>query len=159
MNGTVVIGLGNPLLRDEGIGVYLLQQLAERYDCDGIKLSDLGTSGMSVLHVIAHKKKAVIMDCAFMGEKAGTIKRFTCEDVRSVKPVHGISLHEGDLFSTLALSESLGECPEQVVLFGIEPAHIEAGEGLSPELTRQTAHYLAVLAAELGLAEKQHPTA
>jgi hydrogenase maturation protease len=154
MNGTVVIGMGNPLLSDEGIGVYLLEQLKNRYDCDGLELRDLGTSGMSVLHAMAHKKKAVIIDCAFMGEEPGTIRRFNKDEVRSLKLVHGLSLHEGDLLSTLVLSESLGECPPHVVLFGIEPACLVLGEGLSDALLSQVERYLLLLARELELKER-----
>ncbi len=154
MSGIVVIGMGNPLLSDEGIGVYLLEQLEKRYDCTGLELRDLGTSGMSVLHALAHKKKAVIIDCAFMGEEPGTIKRFNKAEVRSLKLVHGLSLHEGDLLSTLVLSESLGECPPQVVLFGIEPVCLVLGEGLSPVLLRRTDRYLSLLARELELKER-----
>jgi hydrogenase maturation protease len=154
MNGTVVIGMGNPLLSDEGIGVYLLEQLKNRYDCDGFELRDLGTSGMSVLHAMAHKKKAVIIDCAFMGEEPGTIRRFNKDEVRSLKLVHGLSLHEGDLLSTLVLSESLGECPPHVVLFGIEPARLVLGEGLSDALLSQVERYLLLLARELELKER-----
>ncbi len=155
MENTVVIGLGNPLLSDEGIGVYLLEQLKERYEYSGLGLHDLGSAGISVLHVIAHKQKAVIIDCAFMNEKPGTIKRFTKEQVRSLKLIHGLSLHEGDLLSTITLSESLGECPESIVLFGIEPASIAAGGGLSDALLCNVDKYLGLIAAELHLKPKQ----
>jgi hydrogenase maturation protease len=155
MADTVVIGLGNPLLSDEGIGIYLLEQLKECYEYDGLELHDLGTAGISVLHVIAHKRKAVIIDCAFMNEKPGTIKRFTKEQVRSLKMLHGLSLHEGDLLSTITLSESLGECPENLVLFGIEPASVALGGGLSEALLCKVDEYLSLIAAELQLTRKQ----
>jgi len=155
MADTVVIALGNPLLSDEGIGAYLLEQLKERYEHDDFELHDMGTAGLSVVHVIAHKQKAVIIDCAFMNQKAGTIRRFTKEQVRSLKLLHGLSLHEGDLLSTIALSESLGECPESIVLFGIEPASIAAGGGLSAALLCNVDKYLGLIAAELHLKPKQ----
>lgn len=155
MVDTVVIGLGNPLLSDEGIGVHLLEQLKKRYEYDGIELHDLGTAGISVLHVIAHKRKAVIIDCAFMNEKPGAIKRFTKEQVRSLKLLHGLSLHEGDLLSTITLSESLGECPESLVLFGIEPASVAVGGALSEQLLGKVDEYLALIARELKLQPKK----
>jgi hydrogenase maturation protease len=155
MTDTVVLGLGNPLLSDEGIGVFLLEQLKKHYECDKIELHDMGTAGISVLHVIAHKQKAVIIDCAFMKEKPGTIKRFTKEQVRSLKLLHGLSLHEGDLLSTIMLSESLGECPESLVLFGIEPASVAVGGELSQALLKRVDEYLSLIAAELKLTPKK----
>jgi hydrogenase maturation protease len=159
MKDTVVIGLGNPLLADEGIGIYLLEKLQERYECRGLALHDLGTAAISVLHAIANKKKAVIIDCAFMGEEPGTMIRFGKNEVRSLKHIQGLSLHEGDLLSTLALSESLGESPENLVLFGIEPASIALGGGISGALLRRVDRYLNLLAAELELEEKLQPLA
>jgi hydrogenase maturation protease len=159
MSNTVVIGLGNPLLSDEGIGIHLIKELKERYECRGLPLLELGTSAFSVLHAIAGKKKVVIIDCAFMGEKPGSIARFSKEEVRSLKQISGLSLHEGDLLYTLALSENLGEAPEQIVLFGIEPASIALGGGLSETLLANIDRYLALLATELKLKEKIAPAA
>ena len=81
-NDVIVIGLGNPLLSDEGIGVHLIRKLSEHQDkFPSVEFIDAGTGGMNVLHLIANRKKAVIIDCAKMGRKPGTIKRFEPADV------------------------------------------------------------------------------
>jgi hydrogenase maturation protease len=147
---TVVLGLGNPLMADEGIGVYLVQRLsrvAEQHP--DVEFIDAGTGGMSVLHWIEGRRKAILVDCAFMGAAPGTIRRFTPEEVRSAKTLAHQSLHEGDLLRILALAEQLGQRPEEVVIFGIEPETVELGQGLSDTLVEKVEQYLLEIEAEL----------
>ena len=54
-----------------------------------------------------------------MGEKPGTLRRFTADEVNSVKRLNHFSLHEIDILQVLNLSKQLGECPAEVVFFGI----------------------------------------
>jgi hydrogenase maturation protease len=130
---TVVLGLGNPLMADEGIGVYLIKRLAEQADqFPDVDFIDAGTGGMSVLHLIEDRDKAVFIDCAFMGEAPGVIRRFTPEEVRSTKVLAHQSLHEADLLHILSLAEQLGQCPEAVVIFGIQP-ELSPGDSLGAE--------------------------
>lgn len=145
----VVIGLGNPLMSDEGIGIYLLEKLREDNKNPGVDYYDLGTSGTKVLHVIAEKRKAIFLDCALMGEEPGTIRRFIPEEVYSNKALKGFSLHEGDLLQFIELSHKLGECPEEIVIFGIEPQNVSQGRMLTPTLAAQVDEYIASISKEL----------
>jgi hydrogenase maturation protease len=147
---TVVLGLGNPLMADEGIGVYLIERLtglAERYP--DVEFLDAGTGGMSVLHLIEGRTRAIFIDCAFMDEAPGTLRRFTPEEVRSTKVLAHQSLHEADLMGILTLAERLGQCPEQIVIFGIQPEEVEMRQSLSPLLLEKVDAYLAAIRAEL----------
>lgn len=147
---TIVVGLGNVLMRDEGIGirvVELLQEQAARFpDVDFV---DGGTGGMSLLHLIANRRKAVILDCALMGLPAGTIRRFTPDDVKSVKQISQFSLHDVDILKVIELSKRLDECPNEVIIFGIEPALVEQGDTLSAELASRVGEYADVVALSL----------
>ena len=147
---TVVLGLGNPLMADEGIGVHLLGRLARRAaQYPEVEFVDAGTGGMSVLHLIEGRTKAIFIDCAFMGQEPGTLKRFTPEEVRTTKVLAHQSLHEADLLRLLALAEALGQGPEDVVIFGIEPQVVEPRQGISPALLDKTGHYLSEILSEL----------
>lgn len=150
MKPTVVIGLGNLLMSDEGIGIHVLRALGERagglQDAD---LVDAGTSGMSALHAMANRRKAVFVDCAFMGEKPGAVRRFTPSQVSSHKQLPGFSLHEGDLLDAIELSRKLGECPGEVVIFGIQPERVAPGETLSPVLRDRLREYVELVHAEV----------
>ena len=73
----VIIGLGNPLMADEGIGTQIIARLLDlAADYPDVDFIDAGTGGMNVLHLIADRKKAVIIDCALMKTAPGSIKRF-----------------------------------------------------------------------------------
>ena len=153
----VVLGLGNPLMADEGIGVVLLERLGRRSDrYPGVEFVDAGTGGMSVLHWIEGRRKAVIVDCAFMGCEPGVIRRFTPDEVRSAKTLAHQSLHEADLLRILALAEQLDQCPDEVVIFGIEPEAVEPRQGLSSVLQENAEHYLREIGRELTATVENH---
>ncbi len=150
---TVLIGMGNPLMRDEGIGPRVLEALNERNLVPpGVEVADLGTAGFQVLHVIAGRRKAVFIDCARMSETPGTMRRFTPDEVKSQKVLTRLSLHEGDLLHTLELSRQLGERPEEVVIFGVEPDEIAPGQELSAALAARLDEYVEAVTAELKIA-------
>jgi hydrogenase maturation protease len=138
-------------MSDEGIGSRLVRELAERCgERPDVEFLDVGTgSSLRVLHAISGRRKVVFVDCAMMGEPPGSIRRFTPAEVESTKELPLLSLHEGDPLGTLRLARSLGECPGEVVIFGIQPQNVEPGRELSPELERRLADYVKAIRAEL----------
>ena len=150
MKPTLVICLGNPLMRDEGIGIHLASELSQRLTKHpNIDVLDLGTGGLTIIHAIEGRERVVFVDCAIMGEAPGAIHRFTPEEVHSKKIKTRYSLHEGDLLDTLKLSQSLVECPNDIVIFGIEPKEVAPGQGLSEELQSNLPHYIETILKEL----------
>jgi hydrogenase maturation protease len=142
----VVLGLGNVLMSDEGVGVRVVERLQEQAaQFPDVEFIDAGTGGMSVLHLIANRKKTIIVDCAMMGQTPGTIRKFTPDDVKSVKQVSHFSLHDVDILKVLELSKQLEECPPEVIIFGIEPAKVEQGDTLSPELENRIGEYVQLI--------------
>lgn len=149
MKPILIICLGNPLMRDEGIGIRLASELSSHLtENPDVEVLDLGTGGLSVIHAIAGREKIIFVDCAVMGQTPGMMLRFTPEQVRSRKVRMRYSLHEGDLLNTLELSRSLGECPDEVVIFGIEPKEIADGEGLTSELQNNIQQYVQTILQE-----------
>jgi hydrogenase maturation protease len=147
---TVVLGLGNPLMADDGIGVDLVERLeqdADRYPA--VDFIDAGVGGMSVLHMIEGRRKAILIDSACMDEAPGTLRRFTPEEVHSTKILAHQSLHDADLLRVLMLAEQLGQAPGQVVIFGIQPQVVEVRQGLSGVLLDRVEYYLAEIRSEL----------
>jgi len=147
----VVIGLGNVLLSDEGIGVHIIGRLlSQQKKHPLVDFLDAGTAGFSLLHLIANRKKAIIIDCAKMGVRPGTIRRFTADDVQSVKRLSHYSMHEADVLRVISVSRQLGECPDEVVFFGVEPESLEAGQNLTKTLSDKIDSYIADICKELG---------
>lgn len=138
----VVIGLGNLLLSDEGIGIHLIRRLSRQQDkFPSVDFIDAGSAGMNLLHLIANRKKAIIIDCAKMGVKSGTMKRFTPDEVQSVKQLSQYSLHEADILRVINLSRQLGECPQKIVFSGIEPETLSPSQELSETLSAKIVSY------------------
>ena len=149
MKPTLIICLGNPLMRDEGIGIRLASELLNHVaHSPDVEVMDLGTGGLSAIHAIKGRKKVIFVDCAVMGQEPGTMIRFTPEQVRSEKVLMRYSLHESDLLNTLELSRRLGECPEDIVIFGIEPREISDGEGLTNALENNIQQYVQTILQE-----------
>jgi len=150
MKPTLIICLGNPLMRDEGVGIRLAAELMVHLaDNPDAEVMDMGTGGLSVIHAIEGREKVIFVDCAIMGQTPGFIYRFTPEQVRSKKVRMRYSLHEGDLLNTLKLSSSLGQCPEDIVIFGIEPEEIAHSEGLTNKLESNIRRYVQTILEEL----------
>ena len=147
----VVVGLGNRLMSDEGIGSLVLERLktlSVRYP--QAEFIDAGTGGLAVLHHISGRRKAVIIDCARMRTQPGTIKKFKPADVKSIKKPAPCCLHRVDVLGITDLCQQLGHSPEQIVIFGIEPATTAPGLKLSDTLNARMNDYVAAVAAELG---------
>jgi hydrogenase maturation protease len=146
----VVLGVGNPLMADEGIGPFLCSEMekqAQKYpDADFI---DIGTAGFPILHKLAGRKKAVIIDCAKMGTVAGTIKKFDMHDVDSVKKLSHFSLHEADILQILKMAQQIGQLPDKVTIFGIEPELIEPSRQLSNLLKGKIQEYITLISEEI----------
>ena len=152
INDIVVLGLGNPLMADEGIGGFLVNKLLEEKDSyPNVDFLDAGNGGMSILHLITDRKKVIILDCAYMDKEPGTMVRFKPQDVKTIKKLLHYSLHEIDILKVIELAGELNQCPEEVVIFGIEPEKIEFREGLTPALQKKTNEYIKTIKTELAI--------
>jgi len=149
---TLVLGLGNPLMADEGIGAYLVQRLAQLKDeFPNVDFIDAGTGGMAILHLIQNRPKVIIIDCARMGLQSGDIKRFTPEQAQSVKALAHHSLHEADILGIIDMARRLGRCAGEIVIFGIEPEIVQPAQQLSSVLADRIDYYIVEICVELTL--------
>jgi hydrogenase maturation protease len=152
-----VIGMGNPLMSDEGVGVRIIASLQAAELANRVDILDLGTSSMRAVHALEGRDAVVFVDCALMGTAPGTIRRFTPEEVESRKAQPRLSLHEGDLLNTIALARRLGTAPPTIVIFGIEPDLIEPGESLSAALACHLEDYVVAIQQEVARIETKDP--
>lgn len=124
-----VIGIGNPLRGDDGAGIAVLELLSSLPD-KGVRLIELGTGGINLVHELAGLDSAVIVDAAEFGGRPGEIKAFSPDDVKSLKTV-GYSLHDWDLFTSIDISKRMGECPDNLRIVVVQPVELGPVEGLS----------------------------
>lgn len=145
----LVVGLGNPLMRDEGVGIQVVTRLERSYaSACRVDFLDAGTGGVALVHAMADRQKVVFIDCARMGQSPGIICRFEADDVSSTKDMPEMSLHEADLMEIIRLADQLGQCPDEVVIFGIEPKSVQPGHELTSELEGKVSGYVRKVARE-----------
>ena len=131
-----VLGIGNLLLQDEGVGVHLIHRLAEMKMPGSVSLVDGGTSPDISSLVDNNIDKLIIIDAAKAGGKPGTIYRFNVSDLDADQ--HSIiSLHERGLVNSLQTMSLFNKQPESTVILGIEPKSIDFGLELSLEVEEQ----------------------
>jgi hydrogenase maturation protease len=149
MGRDAIVALGNPFMGDEGVGPALLEKLrAQSHSLPQVELIDTAGSILSALHALKGRRKVVFLDCALMGLSPGEFRRFLPDQARTEKNLPGLSLHEGDLLGMLATARLLDESAEEVVIYGIEPAQVEQGEGLSEVLSSRMDEYIREILRE-----------
>ena len=144
----VVIGVGNLLLQDEGIGIHAIRSLQEMNLPPDVKLVDGGTSPDLIAYTRAGDKM-IIIDSAKTGGEPGTIYKFKPEDLAGAKG-NLASAHEMGVAENLNLMELTGNKPKETVIIGIEPAVIDWGTELSPKLKKRLPDLIKVVLKEIG---------
>ena len=134
--GTLVLGVGNPLRGDDGADPAVVEWLRGQGVPDGVALIDGGTTGLDLVTALAGYRRAFIVDAANVGRAPGEWLRFTADALRSVDGEPALSLHAAGLGDALSLAEALGVLPEQVTIYGVQPAHVDWSPGLSAEVQK-----------------------
>ncbi len=131
-----IIGIGNPLRRDDGIGLLLLHYLQQNMKeiSRTIDFIDGGTSGMNLLHILENYDRIFLLDAVDFKGKPGELKKFTIDEVKNQKLSFSLSTHEPDFLSVIMFLKGLNKVPKNVVIFGIQPKDISYGRELSKEL-------------------------
>jgi len=129
-DSTLVLGLGNPLMGDDGVGLAVLSRLQQGWDCEGVHLVDGGTWGMNLLPLIEDAGRLLLLDAIRLGVEPGTVHLLTRDQLPRYLS-HKLSPHQIDLKEILALAELRGTLPEVAVALGVEPAAVEFSTNLS----------------------------
>ena len=144
----VIVGVGNLLLRDEGVGIHAVRALQELDLPDNVCIVDAGTAPDLVAYS-ASGARLIIVDAAKAGGKPGTIYRFTPDDLE-FKTTKLISLHEIGVRESLEMMRLAKNQPEATVIIGIEPGEIDWGMALSPVLQSRMPEIIKVILREIG---------
>ncbi|MCC7220780.1 MAG: HyaD/HybD family hydrogenase maturation endopeptidase [Candidatus Contendobacter sp.] len=128
----IVLGLGNILLRDEGVGVRVIEALAQRYVLPaGVQVVDGGTVGMDLLDTLAGCDHLLICDAVKTGAPPGSVVKLVDGQVPALFQTR-YSPHQIGLSEVLATLTLTDEAPAAVTLIGIVPADLDLGIELSP---------------------------
>lgn len=131
MSGTVIVGLGSPLMGDDGLGVMAADRVRETWTFDPhVEIVDGGTWGMNLLHVIEGAEGVVLVDAIEAGAEPGSVVVIEREHLPRFLATK-LSPHQIDLKEVLALAEFRGSLPARTVAIGQQPARVEMSFGLS----------------------------
>lgn len=148
MKPVLVLGIGNILLRDEGIGVRVVEAMRSMPLPADVELVDGGTGGADLLDLIADRKKIIVIDAMNSGDAAGSIRRLAPDDLaRHDRPA--LSLHEFGLLETLRMARHMGCAPREVVVIGVRPETIDSGLELSAPVAAAIPRIIQAVRAEL----------
>ncbi|MGA1796459.1 MAG: HyaD/HybD family hydrogenase maturation endopeptidase [bacterium] len=144
---TAIIGIGNLILKDEGVGVHAVQRLEGMDLPPSIDVIDGGTDAMDLLPMFQDYERIIVIDALKAGGSPGTIYRVTPEEIMHDRS-RTLSLHEVGLLDVLGMARQLGGHGE-VVIIGVEPKEISCSIELSPEVEAELPRVMDAVLAEL----------
>ncbi len=151
----LVLGIGNDLLTDEGIGVHVVRELSKEPLPAYVTVYNGGVSGIDLLDLIQEYDKMIVIDAVDAKSDPGAVFRFQPEQTERLLQEHKTSLHQVDLLDTINIARFLGKCPE-VVIIGIQPKVIDWGLSLDPELSEKLPDILALVKGEIEAISSSH---
>ena len=149
MKKTVVLGVGNELFKDEGVGVHVARILQSKlpFSDRNVEVIDGGTSP-DIWPLIDGAGKLIIVDAVRGGCETGAIYRFTPQQIIAERGLI-TSVHQMGILENLSLMELVGGKPEETVIIGVEPAELEPGLELSAKLQARMPKIIEIVLGEI----------
>ena len=133
----LVLGIGNLLWADEGFGVRAVEEFARRYLCEErVTIMDGGTQGLYLLPHVQEASRLVVFDAIDYGLEPGTMKVITDDEVPAYMGAKQMSLHQTGFQDVLAAAKLTGQCPDSLVLIGVQPVELKDYGGSLREAVR-----------------------
>lgn len=130
-----VLGIGNVLMSDDGVGPRLLEAVRCRRDWgEGVEFIDGGAAGLNLLNAIESAERMVVFDVAEMGLSPGEHRVVRPEQLTDDTPAERVSMHDVPFIETLKLCGRFYHSPETVTLLVVQPKTTDFGRELSDEL-------------------------
>jgi hydrogenase maturation protease len=146
----LILGIGNLLLQDEGVGVHVIKELQRRFDFPAqVELLDGGTAGMELVEALLDREQVMIIDAIRTGDPPGTLVELEGDQVPVFLQNH-LTPHQLGLTDVLATLTIAGRKPERLLLFGIVPEAMELSLSLSDRIEQRIDPLIERLVAKLG---------
>jgi len=144
---TIIIGIGNILLQDDGVGIRVIEQLENEILPSTIELVDGGTSTLDTLGFFLDYKKVIIVDCLKAGLEPGTIYKIRPEDIKDYKK-ENLSIHDVQILEVVKMANMMDKYPE-VIIFGIEPEKISLNLEMTEIMISKIPEIICIIKKEL----------
>jgi hydrogenase maturation protease len=146
----LILGLGNPLRGDDGVGCQVAEVLARQTLPPDVEVMDGGTPGVGLLHILEGRRRVILVDAAEMGRAPGSVARFRPGETRLGESAEGFSLHHSGVAEALALAEALRLDLPELLVFGVQPAHVGWDQALSRPVQAAVANVVEAVTQEAG---------
>jgi len=145
-----LIGMGNYAMGDDGIGLRLVEHIAESVEAPGFECIEVGNNGMQLLTYFDETtEKVLIADAVKFGGRPGDHIVFSPEDVETQKVVGNVSTHEGDILKLITMARELDLPLPDIRILAVEPECMRPDTGLSESLSRNFDKYVETVLKEL----------
>jgi len=150
----VILGIGNVLLSDEGVGVHVANELLKMSLPENVSVVEGGTDGFHLLNIITETDRLIVVDAVRGGDKPGSIYRFDIDDVKKCPSGFKTSVHQIGILEVIDLSGLIGKTPFTTII-GIEPKSLEMRMELSPEIREKIPRIIELVLDEVGRVAKR----
>jgi hydrogenase maturation protease len=144
----LVLGVGNLLLSDEGVGVHVAQRMMTMDMPPEVQVVEGGTDGFGLVNVITEADRMILIDAVRGGGQPGSIYRFEIEDCPPYPDIFKTSVHQISILEVINLSSLIGSTPRTTII-GIEPACMEMGMELSPAIAAKVPRVIEMIKEEV----------
>ena len=160
MNKTLIIGLGNPILTDDGVGVKVAFEIEKRVDLEvhpDLTITEASVGGLRLMEAVLDYQRVVLIDAYYLNPEStipGKIHRLDLEDLRSVSPTqHSTSAHDTSLVTALDAAQKMGyQIPEEFIIYAVEVENIlEFSETPTPAVAAAIPQVVDLIINELSL--------
>ena len=131
---TLILGVGNLLMSDEGVGIHVIQRLIAAYQLpEQVQILDGGTLGVDLLYYLEGIENLLLIDAVEAHKEPGTLIRLEGDEVPAFLSIK-ISPHQLGVPDMLAAAKLKDVYPQRIVLWGVQPERLEIGLNLSPKV-------------------------
>ncbi len=131
----LVLGLGNPILADDGVGLELLREFEHlRAPDPRVEYLDGGTQGIALLGELSGRRALLILDAMALGGEPGDVHLLA--EIQPGSGGRGLAAHEANAGELLAVAVLSGDLPEKRMMVGVEPEWLKTREGLSESVKK-----------------------
>jgi hydrogenase maturation protease len=149
MSACVVIGIGNILMGDDGVGIHAVRYLEGKLP-DDVPLIEGGVYGLDLLSCLEGPDKAIFIDAIDAGDEPGAIFRFSPWEVKKSQDVPAVSQHDLGLYELVAAAQLLDQCPQDIIVIAVQVKSMETGMELSREVRDSLPRVHRLVMEELG---------
>ncbi|NOX60825.1 MAG: hydrogenase maturation protease [Chloroflexi bacterium] len=142
MSHTLIIGLGNPILTDDGVGVQVARAVEDALPPhlrDEVRVTEAAVGGLRLMEMMAGYRRVILIDAMLGPDPAGTLRRLTLPELETISPTqHSASAHDASLITALEAGRRMGlPLPDDIVIYAIAAENVvDFGEQPTPAVAQ-----------------------